>query len=131
MAVAYHVDGRCDTSIQSRHISRRDSCISHTISIGVTPTHNRATPPFLFLLSFLLPSPFFPLHLAATPLVIWSSLPKSEPVVPQMDSNSWYSNYVGYVRRIYRLIFLYFENFIWMNYVIGIRDENNVFVISM
>jgi hypothetical protein len=48
-----------------------------------------------------------------------------------MDSNSWYSNYVGYVRRIYRLIFLYFENFIWMNYVIGIRDENNVFVISM
>jgi hypothetical protein len=74
---------------------------------------------------------FCHIQLAAAPLVIWSSLSKSEPVVPQIDSMSWYSNRVGYVRRLYCLIFLYFENFAWMNYVVGIRDENNIFVISM
>jgi hypothetical protein len=63
--------------------------------------------------------------------VIWSSLSKFELVVPQIDSMSWYSNRVGYVRRLYHLIFLYLESFAWMNYVVGIRDENNVFVISM
>jgi hypothetical protein len=51
--------------------------------------------------------------------------------VPQIDSMSWYSNRVGYVCRLYRLIFLYFENFARLNYVVRIRDENNVFVISI
>jgi hypothetical protein len=32
-------------------------------------------------------------------------------VVPQIDSMHWYPNRVGYVRRLYRLILLYFENF--------------------
>jgi hypothetical protein len=95
----------------------------------VTHAQNRADPLFLFLPP-LFPSPFFSLHLAVAPLVIWSSLPKSESVVTQIDSMSWYFNRVGYARRLYRLIFL-FENFAWMNYVVGIQDENNVFVISM
>jgi hypothetical protein len=66
----------------------------------------------------------------AAPLAIWSSLPKFEHVVPQIDLMSWYSNLVWYVCRLYRLIF-YFENFAWMNYVVGIQDENNIFVISI
>jgi hypothetical protein len=127
---ACHAGGRYDTSIQSHHVSRRDSRISSAISISVTPAQNRAGPLFLFLPP-LFHSPFFSLHLAVAPLAIWSSLPKSEPMVPQIYCMSWYSNRVGYVRHLYCLIFLYFEIFAWMNYVVGIRDETNVFGISM
>jgi hypothetical protein len=84
---ACHAGVRCDTSIQSCHVSHRDSCISRTISIDVTHVQNRAEPLFLFLPP-LFPSPFFSLHLTTAPLVIWSSLPKSKSVMSQIDSIS-------------------------------------------
>jgi hypothetical protein len=64
-----YADGRCDTSIQSRHVSRCDLCISCVISIDVTPTKNSVTPPFLSLPP-LFPSSFSSLQLAAVSLVI-------------------------------------------------------------
>jgi hypothetical protein len=90
---------------------------------GVTPTTmarltGRIWLPSLSLsfssLSFFLSS-VSSTHLAAAPLAILSSLPKSEPLVQEINSMSWYPNRVGYVCRLYRLILLYFEFFIWMN----------------
>jgi hypothetical protein len=95
-----HEAGRhCVMSIQSRHV----------MLIDATSTENRAVPPFLFLSSFLSP------HLVVVSLAILSSLPKSETVMREIDSMSWYPNYIGYVRRLYRLILLYFEIFVLMN----------------
>jgi hypothetical protein len=51
----------------------------------------------------------------AAPLTISSSPSKSEPLVREIDYMSWYPNRVGYVCHLYRLIFLYFEIFVWMN----------------
>jgi hypothetical protein len=48
-------------------------------------------PFFFFLSSFLL------LYSLVAPLAILSSLPKSEPLVWEIDSMSWYPNRVGYV----------------------------------
>jgi hypothetical protein len=36
-----------------------------------------------------------------------------------------------YVCHLYGLTFLYFEIFAWMNYMIGIRDYVNVFMINV
>jgi hypothetical protein len=67
----------------------------------------------------------------AAPLTISSSLPKFEPLVREIDSMSWYPNRVGYIRRLYRLIYCILKfSFEW-THVVGIRDEINVFVISM
>jgi hypothetical protein len=67
-----------------------------------------------FLLSFSLPF-FSSTHLAVAPLTISSSPRKSEPLVWEINYMSWYPNCDGYVCRLYRLILLYFEIFVWMN----------------
>jgi hypothetical protein len=100
---------------------------SHAMSVSVT--HEGVAPaslaqlpgriwqllPFSFLLfSFFLPS-FSSIHWRPAPLAISSSLPKSEPLVREIDSMSWYPNHVGYICHLYHLILLYFEIFIWMN----------------
>jgi hypothetical protein len=105
-AVAWQTTLVHRTSIESRHVRRHD-CADHH---DVTPQQNIAPLPF----SFFLP-PFSSTHLAVAPLAILSSLPKSEPLVREIDSMSWYPNRVGYVCRLYRLILLYFDIFIWMN----------------
>jgi hypothetical protein len=83
-------------------------------------------PPLLFLSSFT------STHLSAASLTISSSLSKFKPLVWEIDSMSWYHNHVRYVCHLYHLILVYFKIFIWMQtHVVGIRDEINVFVISM
>jgi hypothetical protein len=67
-----------------------------------------------FLLSFSLPS-FSSTHLVVTPLSISSSPLKSESLVREIDSMSWYPNHIGYVCHLYRLVLLYSKIFIWMN----------------
>jgi hypothetical protein len=114
MCPSGHAGRYCATSRQSRHVSRCYSCISCAILIGVTPAQNRAGPLFLFLHPLFLSS-FFSLYLAVAPLAIWTSPPKSKPVVQQIDSISWFSNHVGYICHLYHLILLYFEIFAWMN----------------
>jgi hypothetical protein len=64
-----YADGRCDTSIQSRHVNRCDLYISCVVSIDVTPAKNSVTPSFLSLPP-LFPSSFSSLQLAAASLVI-------------------------------------------------------------
>jgi hypothetical protein len=99
------------TSIKSRHVRRRDSRRSHANHHGVTHQQNMAPLPFsFFLLSFSLPS-FSSTHLVAAPLAISSSPPKSEPLMREIDSISWYPNRVGYICCLYRLNFVLFWNF--------------------
>jgi hypothetical protein len=84
VCLAHHAGGHCASSIQSGHVSRCDSCTAR-ISIGVTSTQNRVANLFLPL---LFPSSFTSLHLAVPLLVIWSSLPKFESAVSQINSMS-------------------------------------------
>jgi hypothetical protein len=100
------------TSIESRHVGQRDSRRSQLPWCDSSVEHG--SPSSFFLLSFSLPS-FFATHLVVAPLVILSSSPKSEPLVREIDSMSWYPNRVGYVCHLYRLILLYFKIFVWMN----------------
>jgi hypothetical protein len=98
------------TLIESHHVRWRESRRSHANHHGTTHRQNMAP----LLLSFFLPS-FSSTHLAAAPLAILSSLAKSEPLVREINSMSWYRNCIEYVCRLYRLILLYFEMFVWMN----------------
>jgi hypothetical protein len=44
-----HAGGRCATSIESHHVSRRNSFMSHANQTSMTRAQNRVAPPFLFL----------------------------------------------------------------------------------
>jgi hypothetical protein len=92
-----------------------DSTISNCVCsviilISVTSTQKKLGYPILFL-PRLFSSTFFSLHLGTTLLMIWSALLKSETVVSQINSMSTYSNRIGYICHLYRLIFLYFKIF--------------------
>jgi hypothetical protein len=88
--------------LKSRQFIRRDSIpwIPHPLSFSV------------FLFTFFLS--MFSLHLAVAPLGILTSPLKFYPVVILISFMSWYSNRVGYIHRLHRLISLYFKNIIWM-----------------
>jgi hypothetical protein len=117
--------------VTSYAVARLDSTLSHSLPRGLShaarvgpsdmPRLNHISsfdmigpskgPLTLSLSSSSLPSSSSSLHLAAAPWRFVISLPYLKRVLPQIDSMSWYPNRVGYIRRLYHLILLYFRNF--------------------